>query len=210
MGQEWPVGAPHAPKGLVLLRLICPSSTHRVLKGLWHGTVQTLYPTIVSQANGVLRKKESLATVTRHSKMLWREAGLEFLITYELSHPLSSYHGPWGTEWASGYSCHVNSSLTSIRKDQPSVVKRSLTKLSNLVESLTSFQITWVVLTHSHYFHENSSWWWALTLKVTQPQINKTTFSALNWCPLALINETIPTEFSQPKEKKIEVFLKMT
>lgn len=105
--------------------------------------VQTLYPVFVSQANGVFREKESWATVIRHSKMLWREPGLEFLITYELSHPLSSYHGPWGTEWASGYSCHVNCLLTCIRKDQSSVVKRSLTKLSNLVESLTSFQITW-------------------------------------------------------------------
>lgn len=160
--------------------------------GLWHGTVQTLYPAFVSQAKGVFREKESLATVIRRSKMLWREPGLEFLVTCELSHPLSSYHGPWRTEWASGYICHVNCSLTCVRKDQPSVVKWSLTKLNNLVESLTSFQITWVVLTHLYYFHENSSWWWALTLKVTQPQINKTTFSALNWCPLALIKWNNP------------------
>lgn len=105
--------------------------------------VQTLYPVFIWQANGVFREKESLATVLRHSKMLWREPSLEFFIIYELSHTLSSYHGPWGTEWASGYICHVNCSLTCIRKDQSSVVKWSLTKLSNLVESLTSFQITW-------------------------------------------------------------------
>ena len=114
--------------------------------------------------------------------MAWRWLGSELWITYGLPHPLNSLITVLeGTIWSSECIHHPSQfSLTFIRKAKSRCVK--LTELSNLVESLICFQITWV---DTHLFHENSYWWQVFMLKGTHLQTTHSKkcdfFKTWNW-----------------------------